>query len=99
MRTLHRPLALLVALTTLAAPAALVADELEPSQQFQFDDGTTSGGEPKPCRFGSRTPCGTETIETCTERSIQPGIGPGGITFTWYCVTKKITTLTLYKDD
>ena len=98
MRTRHRPLALLAALTTLAAPAALVANELDPSQQFQLDDGT-SGGTSKPCRYGSTIPCGSETIETCTERSIQPGIGPGGVTFTWYCVTKKITTTTFYKDD
>ena len=98
MRTLHRPIALLLALTTLAGPAALFASDLDPAQQFQLDDGLT-GGDPKPCRFGTHVACGTETTETCTERSIQPTIIPGGVAFTWYCVTKKITTLTLYKDD
>ena len=100
MRTLYRPLAVLIALVTVAGPAAplLLADELDPAQQFQLDDGT-SGGSPLPCRFGTQVPCGTETTETCIERTIQPGIGPTGITFTWYCITKKVTTLTLYKND
>ena len=96
-RTLHRPFALLLALATLAGPASLVANELGPPQQFQLDDGT-SGGGPRPCRFGSSVPCGTETTETCTERTIQPSLIPG-VGFTWYCITKKITTITLYKDD
>ena len=99
MRTLHRPLALLVALSTLAGPTALVANELGPSEQFQIEDGTSAGGGPRPCRFGTTTPCGSETTETCIERSLQPTIGPMGISFSWYCVTKRITTTTLYKDD
>ena len=98
MRTLHRPIALLLALSTLAGPAALLASELDPPQQFQLEDGT-SGGGPTPCRFGTMVACGTETTETCTERSFQPTFGPGGIGFTWYCVTKKITTMTLYKNN
>lgn len=98
MRTLHRPIALLLALATLAGPAALLANELDPGQQFQVDDGSYAGGEPRPCRFGTQTPCGTETIETCTERTIQPSLIPG-VGFTWYCITKKITTTTLYKND
>jgi hypothetical protein len=98
MRTLHRPFALLLALATLAGPAALLASELDPDQQFQLDDGTTSGGGPRPCGFGTTVPCGSETTETCTERTIQPSLIPG-VGFTWYCITKKITTKTLYKDD
>lgn len=98
MRTLHRPIALLLALATLAGPAALLADDIDPAQQFQLDDGTSSGS-PAPCRFGTQVPCGTETTETCVERSVQPTVGPGGVGFSWYCVTKKITTVTLYKND
>ena len=100
MRTLHRrPLALLVALATLAGPTALLANDLDPAQQPQLDDGLWGGGEPKPCRFGSRVLCGTETTETCIERSVQPTVGPAGVGFSWYCVTKRVTTIMLFKDD
>jgi len=97
MRSPHRPLALLLALATLAGPAALLASDLDPSQQFELYDGLDGGG-PKPCRFGTTVPCGSETTETCIERTIQPSIIPG-VGFTWYCITKKVTTITLYKDD